>query len=515
MGGFDDWEIPEYCLPILDAFEDPLEDKFAIYELDGGEASLFPEYKWNPVGFTVDILGVDLWLCQREIAELLRDHPRVSVAACYASGKTFLAACLVLWWLFTRVACLVVTTAPTGRQVKELLWNEIKLLHARSRVRLGGKILSRETRIDASRRGYGVAGDGKSTNAGYHTDSGCVLFIVDEKAGMKREVLADFDGLMVDEDECRELGIGNPVSTEGPFFDEHNSEKEMARWVQYSISALKTPNLTGSGDDKKKYPGLVSRSWVEDKRRKWGEKHPLWVTKVEGRFWVVEGAQKVVPKEWADLAADRWAEYFDDDGTDVLGCDVAGSGQNLNMVYRQKGRRVFKVDSWSAKDLLGDTEEKDKAKIVMKTALRIVTLAETLKVKVVNIDAQGLGIGIAGRVLELKDEGRLKGIEVNSVEMGAGAHESKHFCRIVDEVQFAMRDAFDPENPKCVAIDPTDTELRDQLPMRSWWIVGEGEDSSKIKVTRKRDLDESPDNADAVSLLFYKPKVAEGDYFFI
>lgn len=511
----------DFCLPILDAFEDPLEDKLSIFEQVGADAALFPEYKWDPVGFMVDILGVDPWLCQREIAELLVHHPRVSVAACYASGKTFLAACLVLWWLFTRAACLVVTTAPTGRQVKELLWNEIKLLHGRSKVRLGGKILTRETRISEARRGYGVAGDGKSTNAGYHTESGCVLFIVDEKAGMKREVLADFDGLMVDEAECRELGIGNPVSTEGPFFDEHNSEKEGARWKLYSISALKTPNLTGTGADKKKYPGLVSASWVEDKRKKWGEKHPLWVTKVEGRFWVVAGNQKVVPKEWVELAQGRFGEYYDDDGTDVLGCDVAGAGQNMNVIYRLKARKVTKVASWSGKDLLqpGEDGENDKALVVMRTALRIVEIAENLKVKCVNIDAQGLGIGIAGRVLEYKAAGRLVGIEVNAVKFGDGAQDAKSYSRVVDEVQFAMRDAFDPDNPNCVAIDPNDTDLAHQLPLRAWWIVGEGEDSTKIKVTRKRDLEkdghESPDNADAVSLLFFKRQEAEGDYFFI
>lgn len=492
-----------FLLPICDDISERLEEKTTLsFTRQGRSVAIFPEYKWDPVGFCRDILGVELWIAQQEVAQLVATHPRVSVAACYASGKTFLAACLVLWWLFTRKSCLVVTTAPTGRQVKELLWAEIGMLHSMSKVPLGGKILTRETRLGKHRRGFGVAGDGKSTNAGYHDKSGQVLFIVDEKAGMKRQALADFDGLMVDENECRELGIGNPVSTSGPFYEEHMNPDEMSRWKLYSISALRTPNLTGNAEDKKRYPGLVSASWVEHRRKKWGEKHPLFITKVLGQFYIVAGLAKVVPNDWVAVSQKRWSGILEGlDSVDVLGIDVAGGGQNQTVAYRRKGRRLFRAAAWHEPD-------------TMITARRIVELGEKLQVKRICIDTTGLGIGIGDRVHQLKAEGRLSGIEVYSCNLGAGAEEDG-YVRLVDQVQFAMRQAFDPENPLAVAIDPQDTDLAEELPHRGWSIV---EDGGNIKVERKRDLKargiDSPDSADAASLTFYEPPNA-GEFFFV
>lgn len=513
-----------WSLPFLFSAEDRISEKAPLlFERRGGNVALFPDYKWDPVGFARDVLGVELWECQAEIAQLVAGNPRVSVAACYASGKTFLAAVLVLWWLFTRPVCLVVTTAPTGRQVKELLWAEIGNLHENSKIALGGKILTRETRLGKSRRGFGVAGDGKrSKNAGYHTPSGMVLFIVDEKAGMERDRLNDFDGLLVDEEECREMGIGNPVSTKGPFFEEH--VRPRGDVVLYNISALRTPNLTGAGEDRKRFPGLVSRSWVESRRKRWGEKHPLWITKVLGRFWVPSGAQKVVPESWITEACKRWSEILEGDGggalpagmPDRLGADVAGKGQNLTVLYRLRGRRLFFVDSWAGSDT--DEPGSDGKRGTMLTALKIVQWAERLGVKEVCIDSQGLGVGIADRVQEYQDAGRLKGIQVNPVAMGDGAVDSDNYSRVVDEVQFAMRRAFDPDNPRAIAIDPNAVELIEQLPLRGWDLVGDGEDSPKIKVTRKRDLIEeghdSPDHADAASLCFYETSNNMEAFFF-
>jgi hypothetical protein len=77
------------------------------------------------------------------------------------------------------------------------------------------------------------------------------------------------------------------------------------------------------------------------------------------------------------------------------------------------------------------------------------------------------------------------------------------YHNIVDEIQFAMRAAFDPSNPEAVLIDPDDKDLALELSARYWKIEGE---EGVIKVERKRDLRKrgvgSPDRGDAVSLLF-------------
>ena len=55
--------------------------------------------------------------------------------ACHASGKTFVAAATVLWWVTRFRDGIVVTTAPTWTQVERVLWGEIHRAVQRSRIK--------------------------------------------------------------------------------------------------------------------------------------------------------------------------------------------------------------------------------------------------------------------------------------------------------------------------------------------------------------------------------------------
>lgn len=508
--------------PILSEYEDRfLERSFASLDGGGDKLALYPEYEWDPVGFARDILGVELWICQREICDLVVENPEVSVRACYASGKTFLAACLALWWLWTRPVCLVVSTAPTARQVEELLWAEINDLHSSAKRPLGGTILSRKARLDGKRKAFGVVGDAKnkSTKAGYHSKAGKVLFLVDEAAGMKSGQMDGFRGLLVDPEECRSLEIGNPVSTEGPFYEDHVYKRSQSKKL-YAISALRTPNLTGEGEEARRYPGLVSQAYVNKVLADLGPKHPLFVTTILAEFVRDEHGQVTVPESWAIAAGQRWAERFEDEPEiNYLSADVAGHGQNENVLYQRKGRRIFKVDSWIGADVAEGDESGQRG--TMLTARRIIEWAEKVGATRLLVDSQGLGIGICDRIAEFQDAGRAPKCRFYPVATGESATgpTANRYHRQIDQLQWAMREAFDPDGPAPVAIEPTDTDLIKQLPWRRWSLIGDGEDNARIKVSRKRDLisegKPSPDSADAVSLLFFEPEEVEGDVFFV
>ena len=60
-------------------------------------------------------------------------------------GKTALAARLMLWALCCYESSVVVTTAPTQRQVTELLWREARSAYYRSRARGWG---ASSTKVD-------------------------------------------------------------------------------------------------------------------------------------------------------------------------------------------------------------------------------------------------------------------------------------------------------------------------------------------------------------------------------
>lgn len=452
--------------------------------------SPFTEYADNPAGFCKDILGVNLWGEQARIAESVRDHPRTTVSACYGSGKTFLAACLVLWWCYTRRPAMVVTTAPTGRQVRKLLWREIKKLWKKAKRRLPGQCLTTELRVAEDVLAMGFSSDRPNSVAGLH-EAANVLFIEDEAAGMAVEVVEGFDGITSTEG-ARHLKIGNPICKDGPFWDSHNKPGEKERWQQFEISALDTPNVKSG---KSSVPGLVSREWVEDKRIKWRETSPLWWTKVLGKFWV-DRSDKVVPQGWVIQSLERFAIVPPPEGrpqVNRLAVDVAGGGQDETVLYRRMDRHVKHVETWQEPDL-------------MVQARNICAKCKDLGVDELMIDSTGLGQGLWQRVLELQENGAIPGVEVYGIALQESAEDSDQFERLVDEIQFKMRAAFDPANPNAAIIDPEDRDLAQELPLRGWSIGERG----KIKVQSKRELRRegipSPDHADSVSMLYHEPK---------
>ena len=71
----------------------------------------------DPVLFSKEILGLELWSKQREILRALWDGQDVDVQSCHSAGKTKVAAVATLGWV-ARPGGFVVTTAPTWDQVR-------------------------------------------------------------------------------------------------------------------------------------------------------------------------------------------------------------------------------------------------------------------------------------------------------------------------------------------------------------------------------------------------------------
>ncbi len=83
----------------------------------------------DPLGYCHHILQVTLTPDQERIARSLVQHPfKTLVRAGHNVGKSFVAACLVNWWYDTRRPGICLTTAPTERQVHDILWKEVRRL---------------------------------------------------------------------------------------------------------------------------------------------------------------------------------------------------------------------------------------------------------------------------------------------------------------------------------------------------------------------------------------------------
>lgn len=440
------------------------------------------DYAERPVEFARDILDVELWEAQRWILEAVSQHPRVTVSTCFAAGKTFSAAVLTLWWLYTRRPALVVTTAPTMRQVRNLLWRDIRKLCAKARTRIQGRLLQSRLELADDWLAFGFASDRPDAVQGLH-EAENVLFIEDEASGMTPEILEGFEGITTTPN-SRHLKIGNPISNSGPFFESHCHPEESLRWVRHTVSALDIveANLP--------IRGLVTREWVDDKRERWlnrGLTH-LWETRVLGRF-SLSSPESIVPVAWILAAQERW-HLVDGDGVRELGVDVAGGGQDETVIYLRTGRRVEYLASWQTEDLMWSAET-------------IAALAAEEEVSRISVDRTGLGQGVWSRLVQMQaEEGLLKDVSIIGVALQAGPREPDVYAKRQDEVMFNLRWALNPENPAAIAIHPADKILAEELSLRGWRKTERGLISCEGKRELRRRGLGSPDRADAVSLLF-------------
>jgi hypothetical protein len=447
------------------------------------------EYADDPVGFVRDILGVELWAKQLEIMLSVHGNPRTAVPACYASGKTYLAACIVLWWLYTRTPAIAVTTAPTARQVKKNLWRNVRNLHRRARVRLGGSLLQTELKLADDWQGFGFSGSTGESVQGIHEKAN-VLFIEDEAAGMSQDLLDNFEGITAGSTKNRHLKIGNPIINEGAFYEACADTKN---WNVIPISAFDVPNVA---QKQIVVEGLVDHDWVEHKRQRFGENSPFWYTKVLGLFWT-QASELVIPVEWAQAALERWDSpellEWEKENLHLFHIEIAADiGRTIDetVIVKRHGRRIWVLETCSLKDLTLVCD-------------RIEHWALKERADIIRIDATGLGVGVPDQLIRriLDGDSMLdEDIVIDAVVLGRRPLDRDAYEYSLDEIQWEMRKAFDPSNPEAMAIN--DPELAKELSYRSWELSRKG----KIKVDTKKDLRRkkkpSPNKADGAMLFW-------------
>lgn len=246
-------------------------------------------YANDPVGYVREVLGGHPWSKQREILEALRDHDRVTVRSSHGTGKTWLAANAALWFLNTRKNSIVLSTAPTWRQVSELLWREVRAVHGRCH--LPGQC--NETDLELGPQWYAM---GLSTNdpdrfQGFHAEH--LLLICDEAAGIPPSIYEAAEGVLTTVGSKRLL-IGNPTSTVGTFYNSHHGPGSKA-WYRVHIAARHSPNFTGEAIAEEVRKKLVTQQWALERAEEWGENSGRYRARVEGEFSREEG---LVYPEW-------------------------------------------------------------------------------------------------------------------------------------------------------------------------------------------------------------------------
>jgi len=359
-------------------------------------------------------------------------------------------------------------TFPSVRSYEDVLWREIRQLWAKCRWADMFNANMLTTRLELSEKWYatGVSTDEPDKLQGVHAPH--VLVIVDEAAGVEEGIFEAVEGI-ISSDGAKLLLIGNPTNLSGTFY---NSFRDPS-FATVHISATDVPNVK---QGKNIIPGLVSREWVNDMKRQWGEDNPIYQARVLGEF-PEQGTDTLIPLNKIE-AAIRRVVTPDASDTVVIGADVARYGTDKTVFIARKGNVVLEIQKHSSKD-------------TMETVGLLYEFMKKYEFPLSYIDEIGVGAGVYDRLRE-KERVRVEGVNV-----GMASKDSERFRNKRAELYWTLREKFMDD---AISI-PGEVELMSQLARMKYKFTSNGIQIESKDEMRKRGLS-SPDVADALMLAF-------------
>ena len=189
-------------------------------------------------------------------------HRRVAVKSSNGLGKGFCAAVALLWFLHShQEAAIALSTAPTFRQGRHVLWRQIRRLFRPKAELLGGKILDTRWEISDDCYAMGLSAENADQFQGFHSPN--MLIMVDEAEGVSDEIYEAIEAVMTAADLLLLL-VGNSTTVSGAFRRAFYEERQI--YHNITISALDSPDVKAG---KTLVPGLTSAKWVEERRETW------------------------------------------------------------------------------------------------------------------------------------------------------------------------------------------------------------------------------------------------------
>lgn len=465
----------------------------------------------EPNWFIREFLGLDLYDLQQKIIQAVftGNKRRVAVASCHSIGKTTLTAAAILTFLFAFPGeSKVIFTAPTWRQVSNVIWAYVRAIYAKARIPLGGNMLT-IPRFELSPDWFCLGFSARTSDflQGFHAPK--ILIIVDEAPGVNEDVMKGIRGLMASGD-VRVLLMGNPTSASGEFGRAFMGSRHM--YEAFQVGCWDTPNFTAIRNDcmtaKTKEERwaimrsaplvrdyLIRPSFVADMEEEFGADSDIVKVRCLGQF-PQGGDDHLVSIQETEEAVYRWEELESGDGWWLPenhlvypgpiygGLDVARFGKNRSVLALQSRYQFGFIRTWQGLDtvdLVGHVEQD----------------CRQWRVDAINIDETGLGGG------PLDNARRW---DINTIAHGylggGSAKNPDRFCNLRAESFWNVREL---HKAKIIAY-PRQAKLMGQLSE----IKYEFKQRQRILMSAKEDLEESTDEADAVAMACDHGEIVEG-----
>lgn len=485
---------------------------------------------WNK--FVREALGVNLDPEQQAILSSVQHNRRTSVASGTARGKDFVAACAAVSFLYltprwkrnkkgdvelvenTKVAL----TAPTDRQVKNIMLPEISRLFNRAKARgvqLPGRLTAYDIRTENDEwflTGFKADEHNHEAWSGFHAVH--TMFVITEATGIGDDTFGAIEGNL--QGDSRILLVFNPNTPVGYAARSQKGD----RWEKFRLNSLTAPNIK---ERRTVIAGQVDYEWVKDKLENWCTKispeerqselddfefegqwyrpDDLFRKKVLGKFPKVAD-DVLIPEQWLVEAHERWKQAHGREplsqDTRFLGVDVAGMGRDNTVFCERKGSWVapFRVHNSG-----GSADH-------MAAVGHIVTDRNREPYMYVSIDTIGEGAAVYSRACEVTDPRFLISCKYSAAATGKN---DKPLTDLTGQYQFlnmraylfwCIRDWLNPKN-NTGAMLPPDEQFDVEATEIRWFFRSDGRIQIEPKEDIKSRLGRSPDRFDALANTFY------------
>lgn len=302
-----------------------------------------------------------------------------------------LSATLVNWWVDTHPVddTTVVTTATNWKQVRNVLWKEIPRVKADAGV--GGKVNADATWKIGDRQdpiAFGMKPDDKDESGFQGVHDQYVLVIMDEAGGISKEIFTAADAITTNK-YARILAIANPNDPSCYMGEVYNREiklkPEERSWNIIQFGAYDTPNFTGEVVPVEVATRLVQKSWVEARKKEWGEDDPRFVARVLGQFPAVSD-DGLFNMGRVMQSMEVYSSSEPDEGMPVtIGVDVARYGSDSSVVVSNQGGYI---------KILGRYQGMNGPELARKVG----ELATNVGASEVRIDGIGVGVSVLDHI---------------------------------------------------------------------------------------------------------------------
>ncbi|AHA28015.1 phage terminase large subunit [Candidatus Liberibacter americanus] len=302
---------------------------------------------------------------------------KMAISAGRGIGKTTFNAWLMLWLISTRAGMSIICLANSETQLKGTLWAEVSkwlaMLPNKHWFEMQSLSLHPavwyaellESSLGIDSKHYNItcktySEERPDTFVGHHNTYGIAVFN-DEASGIPSVICKTITGFFTEVNANRFwIMTSNPRRLEGWFFDIFNIP--LTDWLRYQIDTRDV-----EGIDPSFYEEIIARYGIDSDQAR---------VEILGQFPKQE-INSFIPYNYILEAIEREA-VIDPYAPLIMGCDIAGEGEDKTVVICRRGNVIEHTDYWSGQ-LVRDTNRK------------ISGLIDRYKPDAIVVDANGIG----------------------------------------------------------------------------------------------------------------------------